>query len=254
MFTVSLAPTSAPSRWYSKPVGIQEEYEELAFLEAKFVHEREQALEVQCHMVYPVAFTDSNSSNHNHNNSSGIEDPSLEDVAMQDDIHDSRLLPALDDGPVIDSPSFLAHQQQPDDLLHYQAMPQSTGPSRSAHRYSTPGRLNEPFSTPSTTYPADSPDLVRYLSPPPAGRSLRQYMDDSSRGFMEPMEMTDRMVRFDDDDHHHHHHHHHGGEGNSGASYGDTLSEDIQVEYQHDSDGNDEDLPSPATRRSNFFS
>lgn len=67
---------------------------------------------------------------------------------------------------------------------------------------------------------------------------------------MEPMEMIDRMVRFDDDDHHHHH----GDEGNSGASYGDALSEDIQVEYQHDSGGNDEDLASPATRRSNFFS
>ncbi|SAM00826.1 hypothetical protein [Absidia glauca] len=249
MFTVSLAPTSAPSRWYSKPVGIQEEYEELAFLEAKFVHEREQALEVQCHMVYPVAFNDNNNSNHN-NNSSGIEDPSLEDVAIQDDIHDRRLLPALDDTPMTNSLSFMAHHQPPDDLLHYQAMPQSTGPSRSAHRYSTPGRLNEPSSTSSTAYPADSPDLERYLSPPPAGRSLRQYMDDSSRGFMEPMEMIDRMVRFDDDDHHHHH----GDEDNSGASYGDALSEDIQVEYQHDSGGNDEDLASPATRRSNFFS
>ncbi|KAI8328998.1 hypothetical protein BC941DRAFT_443972, partial [Chlamydoabsidia padenii] len=262
MFTVSLAPTSTPSRWYSKPLGIQEEYEELAFLEAKFVHEREQALEVHCPMVYPSA-----------SNNNSQEDHSLEDIGTQDDINDSGILPATGMGGTTmddETPLDPYHTPGQQDLLQYLQQGQSTatnGPSRTAHRYSTP---NNSYSTPLPHFyttpinqqqqqqQPDSPDLVSYLSPPPAGRSLRQYMDDSSRGFMDTADMMTHLDDLEEDN----------------ASFVDTdpASDDMQIEQpiQGIEDEEEEDNPffshnqlqrdmdnisfsSPATRRSTFF-
>ncbi|ORZ22065.1 hypothetical protein BCR42DRAFT_405428, partial [Absidia repens] len=249
MFSISLAPTSAPKRWYSNQHSVQNEYEELAYLEAKFVHDREQALEVRCPMIVPPSTFNNTSLNTNNNNSMG--DPSMDDMEAQDDINDSSVTPygEVDVTFMNDPPYDTDHQQQQQQQQHYhddapdpnttrslsfmsqhdshsmQLPPQQyhgsstyTSSMLSSASFSTPNRTIAPhlpsnfFNTPTPTTTqqrplppqtstlSTSPDIDNYLSPPPpAGRSLRQYMDDSSRGFMEP-EIMDRLIHYDDDD------------------------------------------------------
>ncbi|CAO3595695.1 unnamed protein product [Absidia cylindrospora] len=249
MFSISLAPTSAPKRWYSNQHSVQNEYEELAYLEAKFVHDREQALKVRCPMIAPPSTFNNTSMNTNNNNS--MDDPSMDDMEAQDDINDSGVTPYGEvDVTFVEDPPYDTEQQQQqhyhDDAtaptvtrsLSFMSEHESRSvqlPSQQHHSsnhnsstytssmisstsFSTPNRTIAPhlpsnfFNTPTPTTSqqmpppphtstlSTSPYIEDYLSPPPpAGRSLRQYMDDSSRGFMEP-EVMDRLIHYDDDD------------------------------------------------------
>ncbi|KAI8085195.1 uncharacterized protein BX664DRAFT_338786 [Halteromyces radiatus] len=251
MLSVSLAPTSAPRRWYSKQNRILEEYQEIGYLEAKHSHERKQALLVGFSSTTHIP----------HRNVNSMEDHSMEDIATQDSHlqldSSSGILHSLtfdapdrhqidinydddddnddinnnnnnnnnnsnnnDSNDELDGDQSSSHHG--DDLsfgsLSYTPHMRrtnnnnNTGTPGLEASFRTMSRMAifdtpQPYSmrslatpTAETQQTVPSPDLADFLSPPPtARRNLRQYLDDSSTGFMES-EFVDRIVYDDRND------------------------------------------------------